>query len=93
MPHLSVRITNHLHEQLIAKGRQMGFDNVSDPVRMLLLWALENQALDPCHQTASYTSKLHCLVNGVTHIGIEAPPEVRVVRDEIKDKESGHKHD
>lgn len=25
--------------------------------------------------------------HGVTHIGIEAPPEMKIIRDEIKDKE------
>lgn len=31
--------------------------------------------------------------NGVTHIGIEAPHEIKIVRDEIKDKEQVQKND
>lgn len=31
--------------------------------------------------------------NGITHIGIEAPSEVKIVRDEVKNKEVSEKHD
>lgn len=31
--------------------------------------------------------------NGITHIGIEAPHEIKIVRDEIKDKAPDHNHD
>jgi carbon storage regulator len=30
--------------------------------------------------------------NGVTRIGIKAPPEIKIVRDEINDKEMDHKY-
>ncbi len=66
MAHLSVRISDQLHERLVKKGIQIGVDNVSDTVRILLLWAIENQSLDPNnslpYQTISYLIKVHCLV-------------------------------
>jgi hypothetical protein len=66
MAHLSVRISDQLLERVIERGMQIGVDNVRDAVRILLLWALENQNLDPnntlSHQMISYVIKVHCMV-------------------------------
>jgi carbon storage regulator CsrA len=31
--------------------------------------------------------------NGITHIGIEAPPEIKILRDEVKHEKSGNQND
>jgi hypothetical protein len=66
MPHLSVRISDQMQEQLMRKAFEIGVENVSDTVRILLLWALKNQDLDSnnilSHQTISYVIKVHCMM-------------------------------
>lgn len=45
MRQLSVMVSDHLHQQIVEEGRQIGVDNVSDAVRILLLLAIENKDL------------------------------------------------
>jgi hypothetical protein len=73
MRHLSVKISEELLQQLIEKGRQMGVDNVSDSVRILLIWALENREEDVqrgknkvlLHQATNHSIITHCLIEGL----------------------------
>jgi hypothetical protein len=44
MTQLSIRIPGHLHQRLLAKKEEESDENVSDTVRKLLFWALENQS-------------------------------------------------
>jgi antitoxin component of RelBE/YafQ-DinJ toxin-antitoxin module len=66
MPHLSVRISDQLLEQLIERGVKIGVDNVSDTVRILLQQALENPHLGLdrtlLQQMAHYAFKTHSIV-------------------------------
>lgn len=42
MSKLSIRVSEELEEKLFKKAEQLGVENLSDTVRILLLWALEN---------------------------------------------------
>ena len=71
MPRLSIRISENLQERLIEKGWQIGVDNVSDAVRILLQEALENNNLGTTtnrennallHQIINDSVKIRCLL-------------------------------
>lgn len=66
MPQLSVRISDQLQEQLTRKGFEIGVENISDTVRILLQQTLENPNLDLnstfLQQMAHYAIKTHSIV-------------------------------
>ena len=85
MPHLSVKISEELLRQLIEKGKQMGVDNVSDSVRILLLWAIENREEDSrggknkvlLHQATSHSVIVHCILEECLLALVEEGSDIR----------------
>lgn len=70
MQKISLKVSEHLHQQLLITMQEMGLDNVSDTVRLLLHSALENQATVASESStnrlqkkaAGYTIMAYCLI-------------------------------
>lgn len=70
MPQLSVIISDHLNQKIIEKARQIGVENISEAVRVLLMSAIENDDLSSngsreralCNHAINYSITDHYLL-------------------------------
>ena len=70
MPKITLKLSEHLHQQVLITMQEMDLDNVSDTVRHLLHSALENEATATPKSSANrlqkkaanYTIMAYCLI-------------------------------
>ncbi len=70
VPRISFKMPEPLHQQVLLTMQEMGLDNLSDTIRLLLQLALENQTETDSKfsnnklqkKTASYTIMAYCLI-------------------------------
>lgn len=65
MPQLSVIISDHLNQRIIDKARQLGVENISEAVRILLMSAIENDDLNSI-ESGERTLRDHAINYSIT---------------------------